>query len=55
VKELLIRIDEQLTILTIRVFPRGSDVSIDAGPFIGRRTLVARAIGPPRARPETIK
>ena len=34
VKELLIRLDEQLTILTVRVFPSGSDVSIDAGPFI---------------------
>ncbi len=34
VKEMLIRLDEQLTILTVRVFPSGSDVSIDAGPFI---------------------
>ncbi len=34
VKELLLRLDEQLTILTVRVFPSGSDVSIDAGPFI---------------------
>ncbi len=34
VKELLIRLDEQLTILTVRVVPRGSDISIDAGPFI---------------------
>lgn len=33
VKELLLRLDEQLTILTIRVFPRGSDISIDGGPF----------------------
>jgi len=34
VKEILLRLDEQLTILTIRVFPRGSDLSIDGGPFI---------------------
>jgi hypothetical protein len=43
VKELLIHLDEQLTILTIRVFPRGSDISIDAGPFIPvGSTLVTR-------------
>ncbi len=34
VKQLLIDLDKQLTILTVRVFPRGSEVSIDAGPFI---------------------
>jgi len=34
VKELLLRLDEQLTILTVRVVPRGSDVSIDGGPFV---------------------
>jgi len=34
VKEILLRLDEQLTILTIRVAPRGSDVSIDGGPFV---------------------
>jgi len=34
VKELLIKLDQELTVLTIRVQPRGSDVSIDAGPFI---------------------
>jgi hypothetical protein len=34
VKELLVKLDEELTLLTIRVSPRGSDVSIDAGPFI---------------------
>jgi hypothetical protein len=34
VKDLLIRLDEQLTILTVRVSPRGSDISIDGGPFI---------------------
>ncbi|HEY5951557.1 MAG TPA: hypothetical protein VIV40_38955 [Kofleriaceae bacterium] len=34
VKDLLVKLDEELTVLTIRVFPRGSEVSIDAGPFI---------------------
>jgi hypothetical protein len=34
VKDLLLRLDEQLTILTVRVFPRGSDISLDGGPFI---------------------
>jgi len=34
VKDLLLRLDEQLMILTVRVYPRGSDISIDGGPFI---------------------
>jgi hypothetical protein len=34
VKELLVKLDGELTVLTIRVFPRGSEVSLDAGPFI---------------------
>jgi hypothetical protein len=34
VKDLLLRLDEQLTILTVRVEPKGSDISIDGGPFI---------------------
>jgi hypothetical protein len=34
VKEILLSLDEQLTILTVRVAPRGSDISIDGGPFI---------------------
>jgi hypothetical protein len=34
VKDLLIELDKELTVLTIRVSPRGSEVSIDAGPFI---------------------
>jgi hypothetical protein len=43
VKELLLKLDEQLTILTVRVFPRGSDISIDAGPFVPvGSTLVTR-------------
>jgi hypothetical protein len=34
VKELLFKLDDQLTILTVRVMPHGSDISIDGGPFI---------------------
>ena len=34
VKRLLLELDAQLTVLTIRVVPRGSEVSIDAGPFV---------------------
>ena len=34
VKELLIKLDDQLTILTVHVTPHGSEVSIDAGPFV---------------------
>jgi hypothetical protein len=34
VKAILTALDEQLTILTVRVFPRGSEISIDGGPFI---------------------
>jgi hypothetical protein len=34
VKDLLLRLDDQLTILTVRVSPKGSDISIDGGPFI---------------------
>ena len=44
VKEILLRLDEQLTILTIRVAPRGSEISIDGGPFITvGSSLVTRA------------
>ena len=34
VKALLLKLDEQLTILTVRVNPNGTEVSIDGGPFI---------------------
>jgi hypothetical protein len=34
VKDALIALDTQLTILTIRVVPSGSDISIDGGPFV---------------------
>jgi hypothetical protein len=43
VKKLLVEMDQQLTLLTVRVQPKGSDVSIDGGPFITVGTaLVAR-------------
>lgn len=43
VHETLTRLDAQLTILTLRVVPRGSEISIDAGPFIAvGGTLVTR-------------
>lgn len=34
VKELLQKLDAQLTILTIRVDPKGTEISIDGGPFV---------------------
>lgn len=34
VKRVLLSLDEQLTILTVRVQPHGSELSIDAGPFV---------------------
>lgn len=34
VKELLIKLDTALTILTVHVTPHGTDVSVDAGPFV---------------------
>jgi hypothetical protein len=46
VKELLIRLDEQLTLLTIRVVPRGSEVSIDAGPFVAVGSSLVTRVRP---------
>jgi hypothetical protein len=34
VKKLLLSLDEKLTVLTVRVQPHGSELSIDAGPFV---------------------
>ena len=34
VKNELVELDRELTILTVRVSPRGSDISIDGGPYI---------------------
>jgi hypothetical protein len=46
VKELLLKLDEQLTILTVRVFPRGSAISIDGGPFIPVGTSLQTRVRP---------
>jgi len=43
VKRLLVELDQHLTLLTVRVQPKGSELSIDGGPFIAVGTsLVAR-------------
>jgi len=43
VKQLLLDLDAQLTLLTVRVSPKGTEISIDGGPFIAVGTsLVAR-------------
>ena len=43
VKQLLLQLDKRLTVLAVRVFPRGSQVSIDGGPFIAvGSTLLTR-------------
>lgn len=43
VKKLLLELDQQLTLLTVRVQPKGSELSIDGGPFITvGSALVAR-------------
>jgi hypothetical protein len=34
VKELLLKLDTELTILTVHVTPHGTEVSVDAGPFV---------------------
>jgi hypothetical protein len=46
VKEILLKLDEQLTILTIRVAPRGTELSIDAGPFIAVGTSMQTRVRP---------
>lgn len=46
VKEILLKLDEQLTILTIRVAPPGTELSIDAGPFIAVGTSMQTRVRP---------
>lgn len=46
VKEILLKLDEQLTILTIRVAPPGTELSIDAGPFIAVGTSLQTRVRP---------
>jgi hypothetical protein len=46
VKKLLVELDQQLTLLTVRVQPKGSEVSIDAGPFITVGTAFVARVRP---------
>jgi hypothetical protein len=46
VKELLVKLDEQLTTLQVQVTPRGSDLSIDGGPFIPVGQLLVTRVRP---------
>jgi hypothetical protein len=46
VKELLLKLDEQLTTLQVHVTPRGSDISIDGGPFIPVGQLLVTRVRP---------
>jgi len=46
VKELLVQLDEQLTLLAVRVFPRGSELSIDGGPFIAVGSSLVTRVRP---------
>lgn len=46
VKQLLADLDQQLTLLVIRVQPRGAEVSIDAGPFVAVGSTLATRVRP---------
>lgn len=46
VKQILVGLDQQLTLLTVRVTPRGSQVSIDGGPFITVGTALVTRVRP---------
>lgn len=46
VKELLVQLDEQLTLLTVRVAPRDGDVSIDGGPFVAVGSSLVTRVRP---------
>lgn len=46
VKEILLALDQQLTILTIRVAPSGASLSIDAGPFVPVGTSLQARVRP---------
>lgn len=46
VKQILVDLDQQLTLLTVRVTPRGSQVSIDGGPFISVGTALVTRVRP---------
>lgn len=46
VKQLLVLLDQQLTLLAIRVVPKGSEVSIDGGPFIAVGSTLQTRVRP---------
>ncbi|HTL35443.1 MAG TPA: hypothetical protein VL326_20085 [Kofleriaceae bacterium] len=46
VKQILVDLDTKLTLLTVRVQPKGSEVSIDAGPFIAVGTALVTRVRP---------
>ncbi len=46
VKQLLVDLDQELTVLTLRVQPRGAEVSIDAGPFVAVGSTLQTRVRP---------
>ena len=46
VKQVLVDLDAKLTLLTVRVDPHGSEVSIDAGPFVAVGTALVTRVRP---------
>lgn len=46
VKQLLVALDGELTVLTLRVQPRGAEVSIDAGPFVAVGSTLQTRVRP---------
>jgi hypothetical protein len=46
VKQVLVDLDAKLTLLTVRVTPHGSEVSIDAGPFVAVGTALVTRVRP---------
>ncbi|HUS30541.1 MAG TPA: hypothetical protein VMZ53_18655 [Kofleriaceae bacterium] len=46
VKQVLVDLDAKLTLLTVRVQPKGSEVSIDAGPFVAVGSALVTRVRP---------
>jgi hypothetical protein len=46
VKQVIVDLDQKLTLLTVRVQPHGSEVSIDAGPFVAVGTALVTRVRP---------
>jgi hypothetical protein len=46
VKQQLAQLDPQLTLLTVRVFPRGSELSLDGGPFVAVGSALVTRVRP---------